>query len=66
VVPVLSVAEAGYRGALEGQALVVPGMANKLMVLALRLVPRAAMAAMVARVHEPAPEAVRTKEPPAS
>jgi hypothetical protein len=56
VVQVLSVAEAGYRGALEGQALVVPGLANKLMVLALRLVPRAAMAAMVARVHQPAPE----------
>jgi short-subunit dehydrogenase len=60
-----AVAEAGYRGALEGRALVVPGMANKLMVLGLRLLPRAAMAAMVARVHEPAPD-LRTPGPRAS
>jgi short-subunit dehydrogenase len=60
------VAEAGYRGALEGRALVIPGMANKLMVAGLRLVPRAAMAAMVARVHEPAEPEIRRPGPPAS
>jgi uncharacterized protein len=49
------VAEAAYRGALEGRVLVIPGLGNRLVVLGLRMVPRAAMAAMVARMHEPAP-----------
>jgi short-subunit dehydrogenase len=56
------VAEAAYRGALDGRARVVPGWANKAMILALRLAPRGLMASMVARVHLQA----QAPEPPAS
>lgn len=35
-----TVAEAGYRGLMSGQRTVVPGLANKLLTLAVRVVPR--------------------------
>ena len=47
------VAEAGYRGALEGKRIVIPGLANKAMVQALRVLPRAVVTGMVRRVNEP-------------
>jgi hypothetical protein len=34
------VAEAGYRGLMRGQRTVIPGLANNLVTLAIRLVPR--------------------------
>jgi len=45
------VALAGYRGALEGRRIVVPGLANKVMVQALRLLPRATAAHFVRRIN---------------
>jgi short-subunit dehydrogenase len=45
------VALAGYRGALDGRRIVVPGFANKVMVQALRLLPRATAAHFVRRVN---------------
>ena len=35
-----TVAEAGYRGLMRGQRTIVPGLANKLVTLAIRIVPR--------------------------
>ena len=55
VMPAAEVAAAGYRGALEGKKVVVPGIANKLMVEGLRLLPRAFAATLAGRAHEPAP-----------
>jgi len=34
------VAEAGYRGLMRGQRSIVPGLANKLVTLAIRVIPR--------------------------
>jgi len=45
------VALAGYRGALAGRRIVVPGLMNRAMVQGLRLVPRAAMAYFVRRAN---------------
>jgi uncharacterized protein len=45
------VALAGYRGALEGRRVVVPGLANKLVVQLLRHAPRSLMAALVRRAN---------------
>ncbi len=55
VLPAAQVAEAGYRGALEGKRVVIPGLANKLMVEGLRLLPRSVAASLAGRAHEPAP-----------
>jgi short-subunit dehydrogenase len=46
-----SVAEAGYRAMARGQAVVVPGLANRLLVQAPRLVPRALLPPIVKRVQ---------------
>jgi len=54
VLPAAQVAAAGYRGALEGKRVVVPGFANKLMVEGLRLLPRSLAARLAGRAHEPA------------
>jgi short-subunit dehydrogenase len=54
VLPAAQVAVAGYRGALEGKRVVVPGFANKLMVEGLRLLPRSIAAMLAGRAHEPA------------
>lgn len=45
------VALAGYRGALEGRRVVVPGAMNWMVVQALRLMPRAALAGFVRRAN---------------
>ena len=38
--PAISVAEAGFRGLMQGDRMVVPGMANKLFTILIRIVPR--------------------------
>lgn len=40
-----TVAEAGYRGLVAGRRLVVPGLGNRILTLALRFIPRGAVAA---------------------
>jgi short-subunit dehydrogenase len=45
------VAAAGYRGALEGRRVVIPGLANNAMIQTLRVMPRSAIAAAVRRAH---------------
>ncbi|HYL22529.1 MAG TPA: SDR family oxidoreductase [Gemmatimonadales bacterium] len=47
-----SVARVGYVGMLQGKRLVVPGLVNKVMVLATRLVPRRLLARAIRRVLE--------------
>jgi len=42
-----TVAEAGYRGLMRGERTVVPGFANKLLTLAIRVVPRGAVLRLV-------------------
>jgi hypothetical protein len=59
------VAEAGYRGALEGRRVVVPGLANRMIVQALRFLPRAGVAALVRRAHDAGSTAARGGDPPA-
>ena len=59
------VAEAGYRGALEGRRVVVPGLANRMIVQALRLLPRSGVAALVRRAHESDSTAGGGGNPPA-
>ena len=46
-----AVALDGYRGALAGRRVVIPGLANKLAIQAMRFMPRASLAAAVARLH---------------
>lgn len=45
------VAKAGYRGLRRGKAIVIPGLRNKLLVLALRLTPRSLVRKVVARIQ---------------
>lgn len=47
------VAEAAYRGALEGRRVVIPGAANKAMVQALRALPRTFVSQMARRANQP-------------
>jgi short-subunit dehydrogenase len=54
VMPAAVVAATGYRGALEGKRVVIPGLANRLMVEGLRFLPRSVAAAMAGRAHQPA------------
>jgi len=49
------VAAAAYHGAIEGRRLVIPGMANKAMVQALRAMPRSLVSQMARRANEAAP-----------
>ena len=53
VMPSAPVAAAGYRGALAGRRIVIPGVANRAMIQTLRLLPRAAVTAAVRRAHRP-------------
>jgi short-subunit dehydrogenase len=46
------VAEAGYRGMLEGRRIVIPGLSNKLLVQLNRLAPRALVTAIVRWIQE--------------
>jgi len=48
-----AVAEAGYRGLMRGQTVIVPGFANKLVPLLARLAPRALAAQLARRAQEP-------------
>jgi short-subunit dehydrogenase len=50
-----SVAEAGYEALMAGRTVVVPGMSNKLTVLAPRIMPRRFMAKIVQKAQEPRP-----------
>ena len=54
VMPAAQVAAAGYGGAMEGRRVVIPGLANRLMVEGLRFLPRSTSASMAGRAHEPA------------
>lgn len=45
------VARAGYRGLRRGKAIVIPGLRNKLLVLALRFTPRSIVRKVVARIQ---------------
>ena len=53
VMPAAAVAAAGYRAALDGRRVVIPGLANRLMVEGLRFLPRSVAAAMADRAHQP-------------
>jgi len=46
------VAEAGYRGAINGKRVVVPGLGNKVVVLANRLLTRRRITRIVRRIQE--------------
>jgi short-subunit dehydrogenase len=48
-----SVALAGYRGVMARKTVVIPGVSNKLVPLAVRLVPRSVVAQMVHRAQKP-------------
>ena len=48
-----SVAEAGYEALMAGRTVVVPGVSNKLTVLAPRIMPRRLMAKIVQKAQEP-------------
>ena len=52
VLPAAEVAEQGYRGLLDGEAVVVPGLLNKLGVFGQRFMPRSAVAAMTRRLNQ--------------
>jgi short-subunit dehydrogenase len=52
VLPASEVAEQGYRGLLDGERLVVPGLVNKLGVFGQRFMPRAAVAALTRRLNQ--------------
>lgn len=54
VMPAREVAAAAYDGALHGKRVVIPGLANRLMVEGLRFLPRSVAAAMAGRAHQPA------------
>jgi short-subunit dehydrogenase len=58
------VAAAGYRGALEGRRVVVPGFANWITVQVLRILPRAAVASLARRAHDASPSAEPGEGPP--
>jgi hypothetical protein len=50
------VARAGYRGMQAGEAVVVPGVRNKLLTVAVRLLPRSVVRSMVKRAQAPTSE----------
>jgi short-subunit dehydrogenase len=52
VLPASEVAEQGYRGLLDGEPLVVPGLFNKLGVFSQRFMPRGAVAALTRRLNQ--------------
>jgi short-subunit dehydrogenase len=47
------VARVGYNGMMKGEAVVIPGMRNKLITIAARLTPRAVMTKMSHRAARP-------------
>jgi len=46
-----AVARAGYRGLMEGKPVVIPGVKNRMVAWAVRLLPRAAVTRLVRRAH---------------
>jgi uncharacterized protein len=52
VMDAADVARAGYRGMLRGQRLVIPGVANNVLVQALRVSPRRLATAIIRRIQE--------------
>lgn len=52
VMDVEPVARIGYRGMMKGQAVVIPGIANKLMARLVRFVPRSLLVRLARRVQE--------------
>jgi uncharacterized protein len=52
VMDAAAVARAGYRGMLRGQRLVIPGVANNVLVQALRVSPRRLATAIIRRIQE--------------
>jgi uncharacterized protein len=52
VMDAAAVARAGYRGMLRGQRLVIPGIANNVLVQALRVSPRRLATAIIRRIQE--------------
>ena len=48
-----TVARAGYDGMMKGKALVVPGLRNKLIPVAARVIPRSMIATMSHRAARP-------------
>jgi short-subunit dehydrogenase len=59
-----SVAEAGYRGLMRGQRVVVPGLASKLITIFVRLVPRRLLLRMVDSRQSRRRSAQRIAKPP--
>jgi short-subunit dehydrogenase len=59
------VAEAGYRGANSGKRVVVPGLRNKAIVLANRLLPRRRITRIVRRIQERRRDVARAASPDA-
>jgi short-subunit dehydrogenase len=47
-----AVAEAGYRGAMRGRRVVIPGLLNRAGAFATRFVPRSVLLRVVRRVQE--------------
>lgn len=58
--PAEVVAEAGYRGLMQGKRTIIPGLANKLIVLLIRLIPRGLLLAAVDRIQSRRRSARRT------
>jgi hypothetical protein len=52
VMDAAAVAEAGYRGLKKGEAVIIPGLRNRLMALAARLGPRRLVVAVARRLNE--------------
>ena len=52
VMDAAAVAEAGYRGLKKGKVVIIPGLRNKLIALAVRLGPRKVVVAVTRRMNE--------------
>jgi short-subunit dehydrogenase len=57
-----AIAAEGYRGALEGRRIVIPGFTNRVLVQALRLLPRRLVSRIVRQVNTPGSPATATGE----
>ena len=63
VMPPQDVAEAGYKGLMEGERIVVPGAANKALVFSRRFLPETAQAKMHEKLYEDVEPEDRKREP---
>jgi short-subunit dehydrogenase len=48
-----TVVAAGYRGLMRGRAVIIPGLRNKLNVLALAVTPKVVSGALAGRLNQP-------------